>query len=136
MTRNLNYAFSIDANTGLISVNNSLEIDYELRHSFFLGVIASTRHDGRNYNSYLSVLVKLLDENDNVPKIVPTIGRMTYPETNIENFPPTYMHLFHVDDADQIDQGKLDIQIVSGILTCLVFKLPLIHDKITAGFKC
>ena len=111
---NPQYAFAIKQKTGNIYVNNSMAVDYEKYPSFFLGVIAFTRHENKFHSSYLSVLVNLSDVNDNDPEIIPAYGKFSYPETNRKDFPPTYMHLFHVYDADNIDEGKLDIQIISG----------------------
>ena len=62
----------------------------------------------------MTVLIKLIDVNDNKPLILPIRQTFKYTETNEKPFQPTFLHLFHVSDADKIDHGKLTLRIISG----------------------
>lgn len=63
------YAFEIDPNTGVISVNNSLNLDFESHPGpkRELVVVARTETSPIIYG-YCKVLINLLDQNDNAPR--------------------------------------------------------------------
>jgi hypothetical protein len=65
---NTNNAFSISASTGIISVNNSTELNRELVSSFNLMITVS---DGINTSAPQVVVVTLDDVNDVVPVVTP-----------------------------------------------------------------
>lgn len=59
--------FAIDQESGTISINNPKFLDYELHKEITLVVVAKTEGNP-NLHGYCSVIVTLVDQNDNPPK--------------------------------------------------------------------
>ena len=111
---NPDHAFRINRSTGDLYVNNSQSVDYERRTKFFLGILSSTSDP--KATRFLSVLVNLIDINDNTPFfLVKNITIDDLRETDIHPFvDPLLVYSIHVRDDDKVDQANLNLEIVSG----------------------
>ncbi|XP_069510252.1 protocadherin gamma-B5-like isoform X14 [Ambystoma mexicanum] len=109
--------FSLDPDTGEIRVKGPL--DFEKTNTYKMSVEAK---DGGGHVSHCRVLIEIIDENDNAPKITFTSISSLVPE----NSPPdTVIALINVDDQDSGDNS----QVVCHIQEHLPFKLISSSDK-------
>ncbi|XP_055454688.1 protocadherin-3-like, partial [Psammomys obesus] len=90
--------FVIDKTTGEIRL--SKELDFEVT-SFYNIEIAAT--DGGGFSGKCSVLVKVVDVNDNAPALM--VRKLTVPIP--ENSPETLVAVFSVSDPDSGDNGRM-----------------------------
>ncbi|XP_060720172.1 protocadherin-23 isoform X1 [Tachysurus vachellii] len=104
---NENGAFSIDANTGDITIRDQHLLDFEREHEFHLVVLAE---NGR-HSSHARVTVTLQDLNDNAPVFKQSYYRTAVWEGQIPN---TYVMQVLAVDADSGVNGQIDYTIVDG----------------------
>ncbi|XP_041845620.1 protocadherin gamma-A4-like isoform X29 [Melanotaenia boesemani] len=97
--------FSIDSKTGEIKVIG--EIDYEENESYEIDVQASDK-GGVPLSSDKTVIIKIVDQNDNVPKIEVTSFSKSVPEDCKTG---TTVALISVNDLDSGPNGKVSISI-------------------------
>ncbi|XP_047634809.1 protocadherin beta-6-like [Phacochoerus africanus] len=87
----VNQSFEINANTGEIRLRKTL--DFEKFQSYQVDIEAT---DGGGLSGKCSLLIKVLDVNDNAPEL--TISSLTSPIP--ENLPEIIVAVFSVSDAD------------------------------------
>ncbi|KAK3507009.1 hypothetical protein QTP70_000327 [Hemibagrus guttatus] len=104
---NENRAFSMDANTGDITVRDQLLLDFESEREVHLVVLAE---NGR-HSSHARVTVTLQDLNDNAPVFKQSYYRTAVWEGQIPN---TYVMQVLAVDADSGLNGQIDYSIVDG----------------------
>jgi len=95
-------SFEIDSNTGELSVFNSNDLDYELSQSYTLTVQVSDTE----YTSSASILINLININDNSPQINP----QSY-SINEKSNSGTVVGLISANDADG---DNIQYKIISG----------------------
>ncbi|CAI9725797.1 protein dachsous-like [Octopus vulgaris] len=124
--------FSIDSRSGELTVNEM--IDYEKIHSVSLVLIAQDLSpDVRSrLSSSITVLISVLDENDNVPQIASAM-RITVSEEETVGFPLT--QLIAVDaDSMHTGNGIVTYNIIAGN-TNEVFRLNANNGLLTLAKK-
>ncbi|KAG7314164.1 hypothetical protein KOW79_022660 [Hemibagrus wyckioides] len=104
---NENRAFSMDANTGDITVRDQLLLDFEREREIHLVVLAENGH----HSSHARVTVTLQDLNDNAPVFKQSYYRTAVWEGQIPN---TYVMQVLAVDADSGVNGQIDYSIVDG----------------------
>lgn len=98
--------FTINPNTGVISVADGTQLDYEERRLYLLGVTVS---DGSLTSAVQTLSILVTDQNDNAPVIRPN---QSY--TSFENAPNGLtLGSIRADDIDTVG-GLQDFAIVSG----------------------
>ena len=102
--KNYNDVFGIDANNGNLFVKKVL--DREEQEKYWLYVIASDSPLEGRLTSQVSVVVKLIDLNDNQPQIKLSSDKIPR-ELSLLSKPGTFVAHFTVNDADHKDNGLL-----------------------------
>ncbi|XP_029439855.1 protocadherin gamma-B1-like [Rhinatrema bivittatum] len=97
------HVFSLDPRSGEITVNGNL--DFEKISRFKMDVEAK---DGGGLASHCTVLIEVLDENDNAPEILITSLSTAIPE---DSPPGTVIALIQVHDLDYGENGEVTCQI-------------------------
>ncbi|XP_041516151.1 protocadherin beta-6-like [Microtus oregoni] len=90
--------FVIDDITGEICLRE--ELDFEVTNQYNIEIAAT---DGGGLSGKCTVVVQVLDVNDNAPEL--TIRKLTIPIP--ENSPGTVVAVFSVSDADSGDNGRM-----------------------------
>nr|XP_033783601.1 uncharacterized protein LOC117351862 [Geotrypetes seraphini] len=97
------HIFSLDSRSGDITVNGHL--DFEEIRNFKMDVEAK---DGGGLAAHCTVLIEVLDENDNAPEITLASLSTTIPE---DSPPGTVIALIKVHDKDYGDNGEITCHI-------------------------
>ncbi|XP_008833716.1 protocadherin beta-14-like [Nannospalax galili] len=90
--------FEINPTSGEVNLRSRL--DFELIQSYSVNIQAT---DGGGLSAKCTLLVKVLDINDNAPEVIISSATKTIPE----NAPETLVALFSVRDQDAGDNGKI-----------------------------
>jgi parallel beta-helix repeat protein len=101
---NQNNAFSINSNDGLLTVNNSSELNFEENHEYKLTIVVQDNGDG-NLTTFTTVIISLVDMNE-----PPTIVNQVF--SVIENS-PTGTEIGKVVASDP-DGQQVSYTVVSG----------------------
>ena len=103
--------FDIDVNSGELSLNSAL--DYEQTDLYYFHVMADAKDSNRSYAAYTSVVVNVLDANDNAPIFEQT----TYVQVLSENYlVGTTVLQVRATDKDSGEAGRVTYSLnVSGI---------------------
>ncbi|XP_066518474.1 protocadherin-23 [Hoplias malabaricus] len=104
---NENGAFSINPNTGDITVKEGTLLDFEKERSVHLVVLVQNGHD----SAFSRVVVNLQDVNDNAPVFKQSFYRTAVWEGQIHN---TYVMQVLAMDSDSGMNGQIDYSIVDG----------------------
>lgn len=124
MTGNVDNKFHIDSLTGSLSVIDTL--DYELYKEYKLNIRAEDS-GVPSQKSQATVLVEVLDVNDNAPKFFPE----TFQESVFENEPAgTPILQVQAHDRDSGENARLTYSIVDGPAN-----MPLVIDDKTGWIK-
>ncbi|XP_046355288.2 cadherin EGF LAG seven-pass G-type receptor 1-like isoform X1 [Haliotis rufescens] len=124
MTGNVDNKFHIDSLTGSLSVIDTL--DYELYKEYKLNIRAEDS-GVPSQKSQATVLVEVLDVNDNAPKFFPE----TFQESVFENEPAgTPIQQVQAHDRDSGENARLTYSIVDGPAN-----MPLVIDDKTGWIK-
>ncbi|PRD31895.1 UNVERIFIED_CONTAM: ds [Trichonephila clavipes] len=101
--------FSLNANTGIITIRERLDYDTVSEYKFI--VRATDSDPNRPLSALASVVIKVQDENDNAPHFPLTM----YREAIEENSPVgTPVFMAHAIDADRGFYGKLNYSVTEG----------------------
>ncbi|KAB0799258.1 hypothetical protein PPYR_07138 [Photinus pyralis] len=102
--------FVINSDSGIIQVRNPKYLDYELRKEITLVVVARTEGNP-NLHGFCSVIIKLVDQNDNAP----TFSQQEYTATVWEgNSKGTFVLQVTAFDADEDKNSRVLYHIVDG----------------------
>ncbi|KAL7855856.1 hypothetical protein AOLI_G00194600 [Acnodon oligacanthus] len=104
---NENGAFSINPNTGDITVREQTLLDFETEHKVHLVVLAENGHQ----SAYTRAIITLQDVNDNTPVFKQSYYRTAVWEGQIHN---TYVMQVLAMDYDSGVNGQIDYSIVDG----------------------
>ncbi|XP_021486299.2 protocadherin beta-6-like [Meriones unguiculatus] len=116
--------FVIDETTGEIRLRK--ELDFEVT-SFYNIEIAAT--DGGGFSGKCSVLVKVLDVNDNAPALMVRKLTIQVPE----NSPETVVAVFSVSDPDSGDNGRMVCSIPNELPFLLKSTFENYYTLVTEG---
>ncbi|XP_051057079.1 protocadherin gamma-B1 [Phodopus roborovskii] len=98
-----NLVFSLNANTGAITTNGTL--DFEEKSRYMLGVEA---RDGGVHTAHCNVQIEILDENDNAPEVTFMSFSNNVPEDSVTG---TVIALIKVRDKDAGQNGLVTCHI-------------------------
>ncbi|XP_051540574.1 protocadherin gamma-C5-like isoform X18 [Myxocyprinus asiaticus] len=102
-------AFSVDADTGEITVIGNL--DYETKKSYTFDVCAKDKGNPER-EGHSSVQIDIVDENDNPPEIILTSLPSPVPENATVG---TVVALINVKDLDSGNNGKVQLIVAPGV---------------------
>ncbi|XP_069825356.1 protocadherin gamma-B1-like isoform X12 [Dendropsophus ebraccatus] len=117
--------FSINPVTGDIKINHNL--DYELTQNYELSVQAK---DGGGLISHCKVLVEVVDDNDNAPKMSITSFSTPIPEDAAVG---TMIALIEVHDKDSGQNGEVDCKLLDEIPFILVLSSDNYYRIVTTS---
>ncbi|XP_051774629.1 protocadherin beta-15-like isoform X5 [Ctenopharyngodon idella] len=122
MTRQL---FFLDANSGEIKIKGLM--DYEEESSIELPIQAK---DGQGLASHCTVLIDIIDVNDNAPKIVIKSLNSPVPENAL---PGTEVGIINVQDRDSENNGQVRCSIQQNVPFKLVPSIKNYYSLVTTG---
>lgn len=111
---NVGNAFYINPQSGIVTVANQAQLDFERLRDFRIYIIAS-RSSSRN--AYLTLYVNLTDVNDNAPVFYPTNISVQLTEDNTSlssSFVPKTVASLTTTDKDSGDNNKITYEISGG----------------------
>uniref|UniRef100_A0A8C5PBH3 Cadherin domain-containing protein n=1 Tax=Leptobrachium leishanense TaxID=445787 RepID=A0A8C5PBH3_9ANUR len=117
--------FSIDAINGDIKTNRKL--DFELERNYDISIEA---RDGGGFVAHSTVLVEIIDENDNAPEISITSITSPIPEDSV---PGTLIALIEVHDQDSGENGETDCKIMGKLPFQLILKSSKFYNLISTN---
>uniref|UniRef100_A0A8D1PFG4 Cadherin domain-containing protein n=1 Tax=Sus scrofa TaxID=9823 RepID=A0A8D1PFG4_PIG len=120
----VNQPFEINANTGEIRLRKTL--DFEKFQSYQVDIEAT---DGGGLSGKCSLLIKVLDVNDNAPEL--TISSLTSPIP--ENLPEIIVAVFSVSDADSGHNQQVIVSIDESLPFLLRPSLENFYTLVTEG---
>uniref|UniRef100_A0A4X1SLI5 Cadherin domain-containing protein n=1 Tax=Sus scrofa TaxID=9823 RepID=A0A4X1SLI5_PIG len=120
----VNQPFEINANTGEIRLRKTL--DFEKFQSYQVDIEAT---DGGGLSGKCSLLIKVLDVNDNAPEL--TISSLTSPIP--ENQPEIIVAVFSVSDADSGHNQQVIVSIDESLPFLLRPSLENFYTLVTEG---
>ncbi|XP_078371306.1 protein dachsous-like [Oculina patagonica] len=109
-------AFYINPQSGVVTVLNQAQLDYERLRYFRIHIIASLR-SGSSRNDYLTLYVNLTDVNDNKPVFYPANISVQLTEDNAllsSSFSPRTVATLTTTDKDSRDNNKITYEIIAG----------------------
>lgn len=109
---NLDNAFAIHPDTGVLTVQASNKLDYETMKEYKLQLLA-TLTTGSSLNGYMTLFIRLTDTNDNRPVFHPSNIVAQLPE-DTGGFAPRDVVMVTASDADSTSNAKLTYSIASG----------------------
>ncbi|XP_068129837.1 protocadherin gamma-B1-like [Hyperolius riggenbachi] len=118
-------SFSILPKTGAIKINKKL--DFELAMNYELSVQAQ---DGGGYFTHCTVLIEVIDENDNVPEI--SITSLFSPVLE-DSQPGTVIALIEVGDQDSGENAYVDCKLQDQLLFNLVLSTDRYYRIVTTS---
>ncbi|XP_016426500.1 protocadherin beta-3-like [Sinocyclocheilus rhinocerous] len=117
--------FSLDALSGEIKLTGL--IDYEDESSIELPIQAK---DGQGLASHCSVLIDVIDVNDNAPKIMSKYVKISIPENVL---PGTEVGIINVQDRDSENNGEVRCSIQQNVPFKLVPSVKNYYSLVTTG---
>ncbi|XP_037763764.1 protocadherin alpha-5 isoform X13 [Chelonia mydas] len=118
--------FSIDSNSGELSVNGKLDFEDTSLHEI---QIEATDKNPHPLAGHCNVLVEVLDVNDNAPELAVTSLSLPVPE---DAPPGTVVALISVSDRDSGDNGKVTCSIPPDLPFQLVSTFKNYHSLVLA----
>uniref|UniRef100_A0A8C5MGQ5 Cadherin domain-containing protein n=1 Tax=Leptobrachium leishanense TaxID=445787 RepID=A0A8C5MGQ5_9ANUR len=120
-----NDMFSIDAING--DIKTSRILDFELIRNYEMTIQAK---DGGGLVAHSTVLVEIIDENDNAPEISITSITSPIPEDSV---PGTLIALIEVHDQDSGENGETDCKIMGKLPFQLLLKSSKFYNLISTN---
>uniref|UniRef100_A0A3P8V8V4 Cadherin domain-containing protein n=1 Tax=Cynoglossus semilaevis TaxID=244447 RepID=A0A3P8V8V4_CYNSE len=117
--------FILDENSGVITVNGV--IDYEENKVFEIGVLAK---DQGGHSTPTSVIIEVIDVNDNRPVITLTSFSNTIPEDSPSG---TTVAIINVKDLDSGKNGKVDCRVNGNMPFTIQSSLKNYYTLVTNG---
>ncbi|CAH0714682.1 unnamed protein product, partial [Brenthis ino] len=106
------YAFEIDSNTGVIKVNNSLNLDYESYPGPNRELIVVARTEGASIlYGYCKVIINLIDQNDHAPRFTQQLYTANVLEGNTKG---EFVVQLAAKDGDRGVNARILYHIVDG----------------------
>lgn len=109
-------AFYINPQSGVVTVLNQAQLDYERLRYFRIHIIASLR-SGSSRNAYLTLYVNLTDVNDNKPVFYPANISVQLTEDDAllsSGFSPRTVATLTTTDKDSGNNNKITYEIFAG----------------------
>ena len=109
-------AFYINPQTGVVTVANQAQLDFERLRYFRIHIIASLR-SGSSRNAYLELYVNLTDVNDNAPVFYPANTSVQLTEDDAlqsSGFAPRTVATLTTTDKDSGNNNKITYEIFAG----------------------
>ena len=104
---NINSAFAMDSQSGIL--RNSISLDYESKRTYRLVIVAKDNAINNELESQISVVVALIDVNDNVP----TFSPLKFGQAVFEDIPVfASVHSVAATDDDQGTNGDIRYSIL------------------------
>uniref|UniRef100_A0A8C2EP17 Cadherin domain-containing protein n=1 Tax=Cyprinus carpio TaxID=7962 RepID=A0A8C2EP17_CYPCA len=119
--------FSLDHQTGQIAVKGRIDFEDESRYEIILPIQAK---DGQGLASHCTILIDIVDVNDNAPIIIINSLNSPVPENAL---PGTEIGIINVQDRDSDNNGQVRCSIQQNVPFKLVPSVKNYYSLVTTG---